>query len=67
MGEAVTLREVAGHAGAACREILESLPTWFGVPEANRDYIDTADTPWLRCESRRRTGRNHDGEASQSP
>ena len=44
MDDAVTLREVAGQAGASCRKILELLPAWFGIPEANQDYIDTADT-----------------------
>jgi GNAT superfamily N-acetyltransferase len=43
MGGAVVLREVTGHAGPACREILELLPTWFGIAAANQDYIDTAD------------------------
>ena len=28
----------------ASDEILELLPTWFGIPEANQGYIDTADT-----------------------
>jgi GNAT superfamily N-acetyltransferase len=37
------LHEVDGGAGATCREILQQLPTWFGIPEANQHYIDTAN------------------------
>jgi GNAT superfamily N-acetyltransferase len=44
MGDSVVLREVSGGAGPACAAILRELPTWFGIPESNRDYIDTADT-----------------------
>jgi len=25
-------------------EILSNLPTWFGIPESNEDYVRTADT-----------------------
>ena len=39
----IMLHEVDGGAGAACCEILQQLPTWFGIPEANQHYIDTAD------------------------
>ena len=35
-------------AGAVCRSILDTLPTWFGVPEANDDYVRLAEaTPTL--------------------
>jgi GNAT superfamily N-acetyltransferase len=44
MDELVVLREVDGGAGQTCAEILELLPTWFGIAEANQDYIRTADT-----------------------
>ena len=44
MDESVVLREVSGGAGAHCDEILQLLPTWFGIPEANQNYIETADT-----------------------
>jgi len=40
----VVVREVDGGAGAICNDILRLLPTWFGIPEANRDYVDTAET-----------------------
>ena len=40
----VVVREVDGGAGAICDDILRLLPTWFGIPEANRDYVDTAET-----------------------
>ena len=38
------LREVDRGAGAICRSILASLPTWFGIPSAVDDYVTTADT-----------------------
>lgn len=44
MDVSVELHEVTGAAGAACAEILRLLPTWFGLPEANQDYIHAADT-----------------------
>ena len=40
----VELREVDGGAGSACAEILRLLPDWFGIPESNRNYADTAET-----------------------
>jgi GNAT superfamily N-acetyltransferase len=40
----VVVREVDGGAGAICDDILRELPTWFGIPESNRDYVDTAET-----------------------
>jgi ribosomal protein S18 acetylase RimI-like enzyme len=34
--------------GAVCREILSTLPTWFGVPDANEEYVAHCDrTPTL--------------------
>jgi GNAT superfamily N-acetyltransferase len=30
-------------AGATCRKILQTLPTWFGIPTSVEDYIATAD------------------------
>ena len=44
MGEPVLVRDVDGGASAICAEILGLLPTWFGIPESNQDYIATADT-----------------------
>jgi len=35
--------------GATCRAILDTVPSWFGIPEANAAYIafvDTHDT-WI--------------------
>ena len=40
----VLVREVDGGAGAICDGILRLLPTWFGIAESNRHYVDTADT-----------------------
>jgi GNAT superfamily N-acetyltransferase len=44
MGASVELREVTGGADRTCAEILALLPTWFGIPASNQDYIDTAET-----------------------
>ena len=41
---AVELRDVDGGAGAICRTILDVLPSWFGIPEANEGYVETANT-----------------------
>jgi GNAT superfamily N-acetyltransferase len=37
----IRLRETGG--GDVCAAILPTLPTWFGLPEANADYVATAD------------------------
>jgi GNAT superfamily N-acetyltransferase len=34
---------VTGH-GSTCRDILHTVPTWFGIPEANEAYAAFADT-----------------------
>ena len=39
----VVLRDVSGGAGVQCGEILRLLPRWFGIPEANQNYIEMAD------------------------
>ena len=44
MDGSVVVREVDGGAGAVCAEILRLLPTWFGIPESNEDYVATAET-----------------------
>ena len=44
MDERVVLREVSGGAGVQCDQILKLLPTWFGIPEANQNYVEMADT-----------------------
>lgn len=39
--------EVTVHergAGDVCRAILDTLPTWFGIPEANDEYVSAAET-----------------------
>lgn len=35
----VRLIEPASRKQWACREVLEALPDWFGIPEAREDYI----------------------------
>jgi GNAT superfamily N-acetyltransferase len=40
----IELRDVDGGAGATCRSILDQLPTWFGIPDSNDDYVTTAQT-----------------------
>ncbi len=30
-------------AGPACRRVLDTLPTWFGIPESVEDYVARAD------------------------
>ena len=40
----MVLRDVDGAAGAVCEDILRLLPEWFGIPEANADYVATAET-----------------------
>ena len=39
----MVVRDVDGDAGQTCASILRLLPSWFGIPEANRDYIKSAD------------------------
>lgn len=42
------LRVQETGSGDLCRTILATLPTWFGIPEANEDYIATAErTPTM--------------------
>lgn len=38
-----TVRLVDGGVGDVCRSVLGELPQWFGIPEANADYVDHAD------------------------
>jgi GNAT superfamily N-acetyltransferase len=39
----VTVERLDKGAGEACAAVLPTLPTWFGVPDANADYVATAD------------------------
>jgi ribosomal protein S18 acetylase RimI-like enzyme len=39
----VELRDQATGSGATCREILATLPTWFGIEQANENYIAIAE------------------------
>lgn len=38
------LRVQPSGAGDACRQILATLPHWFGIPESVEDYVAAADT-----------------------
>lgn len=42
-------------AGAVCREILDTVPDWFGIPEANDAYVAFADAhdTWVAYSARR--------------
>ena len=36
--------------GSLCREVLESLPAWFGIPEAIESYVAAAaNLPMMAC------------------
>jgi GNAT superfamily N-acetyltransferase len=37
------LRDQSSGSGATCREILATIPTWFGIEEANENYIARAE------------------------
>ena len=41
--EELRMRIQAVGTGPTCAEILETLPTWFGIPASVEDYIATAD------------------------
>jgi GNAT superfamily N-acetyltransferase len=44
----VSIEELHEHKGETCRKILESLPEWFGIPEAIDAYArGVADLPML--------------------
>lgn len=40
----VRLRDVDGGAGDTCRAILATVPEWFGIDEANDDYVAKAES-----------------------
>jgi GNAT superfamily N-acetyltransferase len=37
------LRDVLTGSGPICQNILATLPSWFGVPESVREYVEAAD------------------------
>jgi GNAT superfamily N-acetyltransferase len=37
------LRDQPTGSGAVCRRLLDALPAWFGIPEANDEYVEFAD------------------------
>lgn len=39
----VRTRLINGGAGELCESILTELPQWFGIPEANADYVEHAN------------------------
>jgi GNAT superfamily N-acetyltransferase len=41
--EALELRHRPTGSGSRCREILATLPTWFGIPQSVEDYASVAD------------------------
>lgn len=43
MAAGIELRDQASGSGATCRDILATLPDWFGIAEANDHYIEMAE------------------------
>jgi GNAT superfamily N-acetyltransferase len=44
----IVIEEIDQQKCSICREILESLPEWFGIPDAIDEYVDgVADLPML--------------------
>lgn len=39
----IDVRLLESGAGEICEAILATLPTWFGIPEANADYVVAAE------------------------
>jgi hypothetical protein len=44
VGASVHLRDETSGSGPLWGAILETLPTWFGIPESVDDYVALADT-----------------------
>lgn len=42
-GEDIRIRNQAKGSGETCRRILETLPTWFGLPASVEDYVAAAE------------------------
>ena len=44
---------VVDRRGAICREVIESLPEWFGIPASNEAFVAASDMlPMLACFTR---------------
>ena len=39
----LALRDQTTGSGAVCREVLATVPEWFGIDEANADYVEKAE------------------------
>jgi ribosomal protein S18 acetylase RimI-like enzyme len=37
------VREITSAKGAVCRDILEDLPEWFGIPQARQHYVEAVE------------------------
>lgn len=38
--KSIRIEEIYQHKNKVCREILEALPEWFGIPESIDEYVD---------------------------
>ncbi len=38
------VQEITSAKGAVCRDILEDLPEWFGIPQARQHYAEAVET-----------------------
>lgn len=43
VGDRLEIEIRTGGSGELCRRLLKALPEWFGLPESNDRYADTAD------------------------
>ncbi len=48
LGQATNPIAVVNGRGAICREVLEALPEWFGIPTAAEVYVMGVKRPWHR-------------------
>lgn len=52
MVDAVNVIEIHSDKANVCREVLEDLPEWFGIPESTQTYIaDSENMPMFVCYS----------------
>lgn len=42
-GVKLRIDRLEGGAGGICRAVLDTLPTWFGMPDANQEYFEKAE------------------------